>query len=557
MYLAALLFLLLQAAQTTTPPAQTEQPKATLRGRVFTLDTGAPIKRAQVTLRGSQRQNDPQGAATDAQGAFEFKNVDPGTYTISCSKTGFVTASYGQKDPSRPGTPITVAVGQEIKDLTIRLMRGGVISGVISDEDGEPVANVNVQAMVRVYRRGQSQVTGRGSASTDDRGQYRIFNLPPGRYFIQAQQRSNFNPNATEEAVGYAPIFYPNALSYQDAQRVDVANGAEVPRVDLIMRSVPTYSISGKVIDGASGKPLAEGFVAFIGGDIMTLRIGGANGMIRPDGAFRLSGLLPGKGRLLIVVPARGNTMSTAPFTKAVEIGAANITDMQVVITPGVAVRGRIVAEGGTPPDNMRVTLVVKSEGGQIPFGGGSGVVNKDLTFEVDNIQPGDYEIDIIGSPFTAGTAPAPYYVREVRKGSENVLEKGLTVGEAPVGDVEVILDFQPGTVAGRATDEDGNAVTGTTVVLLSTDPKKRGQERYFKTGNVDQTGNFKVTGVIPGDYLALLWPASDASPLQDPDLFGPLQKHAVSVSVDKGATANQDLKVVTEVKTVAQNSGQ
>src|SRR5436309_463579 len=104
MVIGPLLFLLLQAAQPAQTPqtaqnaGQTDQPKATLRGHVYALDTGAPLKRAQLTLRGTQRMNDPQGAPSDAQGAFEIKNVEPGTYTLSCSKTGFVSGAYGQKD---------------------------------------------------------------------------------------------------------------------------------------------------------------------------------------------------------------------------------------------------------------------------------------------------------------------------------------------------------------------------------------------------------------------------------------------------------------------------
>lgn len=556
MYLGALLFLLLQAGQTPAPATPAEQPKATLRGHVYALDTSAPLKRVQVSLRSSGRPTDPLGMTTDAQGGFEFKNVEPGTYTLSANKTGFVSSGYGQKDLQRPGTPITVRPGQELKDLDIRLMRGAVISGVITDEDGEPMANVSVQAMVRMYRRGQSQVMGRGSSSTDDRGQYRIFNLPPGRYYIQATQRSFMSIGGPDETVGYAPIFYPNALNYQDAQRVEVTNGAEVPRVDLIMRSVPTYSISGTVIDGASGKPQSGGFVNFISTDMTVMRIGGASGQIRADGSFKLTGLLPGKGRLMVMIP-RGNTFSGPPFTKAVDVAAANVTDVQVVITPGVTVRGKIVADGGTPPENLRVALTPKGEG-MMTFGGANTTVNKDLTFQVDNVQAGDYDVGVSGNPFTGGgVTPGSYYVREVRKGAENVLERGLTVGEGPVADVEVILDFQPATLAGKASDEDGNPITAATVVLLSSDPKKRTVDRYFKTGNVDQNGNYKVTGVIPGDYLALLWPAAEPYQLQDPDVFGPIAKHAVSVTVEKGATKNQDLKIITEVKTLAQNAGQ
>lgn len=543
-----ILWLLLQVVQ-TTPPA--DQLRATVRGHVFALDNGAPLKRAQVTLRGNQRQSDPQSTMTDAQGAYEFRNVDPGNYNVFASKSGYIAAGVGQGGPQRPGSQISARAGQDVKDVDIRLMRGGGISGVVTDEDGEPMANVAVQAMVRTYRRGQSTINGRGGANTDDRGQYRIYGLPPGRYYVQAVQRGVFAVPGRDEMVGYAPTFYPNALTLQDGQRVDLTSGGEVSRIDMVIRSVPTVTVSGRVIDGFTGHPAGEGYVSIVGADMMRGGGGGSGAQIRGDGTFRISGVLPGKSRLMVSAE-RGGGYGPRPFSRLIDVGSSSISDLQIVVSPGVTVRGKVVADGGNVPLNLRLSLAARGEAfGGPGFGGGVTALNNDLTFEVENVQPGDYDINV-------GGPNAAFYVREVRKGTENVLEHGLTVADgSPVNDVEVVLDFQPGALAGKAVDENGEQISGATVVLVSADAKYRALDRYFRTGSVDSNGNYKVSGVVPGSYLAFLWPGTDPYQLQDPDVFGPLEKHATRVSVEKGATATQDLRIASQVKAAAQSFGQ
>ena len=514
-----ILWLLLQAAPTPATADQSK-PTATVRGHVYALDTGAPLRRAQVTLRGNQRQSEPQSTMTDNQGGYEFRNVDPGNYSVFGSKTGYIAAGFGQGNPQRPGSQVSVRAGQDVKDVDIRLMRGGAISGVITDDDGEPMVNVSVQALARTYRRGQSTVNPRNGSVTDDRGQYRIYGLPPGRYYVQAIQRGVFTVAGSEETVGYAPIYYPNAVSLQDAQRVDVSNGGEVARVDLVLRPVPTVSVSGKVIDGSTGRPAGEGYVSIAGADVM--RGGGGGGaQIRGDGTFIVNGVLPGKARLMVMTADRGGGNfggGGRPFSRLLDVGQASISDLQIVVSPGVSVRGRVVAEGGTLSTNTRVTLSARGDGFSGPgFGGGAAMLNGDLTFEVENVPPGEYDVNVGGGggPGGGGGGSSIYYVREVRKGTENVLERGLTIGEgAAVNDLEVVLDFQPGILAGKATDENGDPVSGVTVVLISADPRRRAQDRYFRTGGVDSSGNYKVNGVIPGDYLALLWPGTDPYPV-------------------------------------------
>ncbi len=543
-------------------PAAT--PKATIRGHVYALDTGMPLKRAVVTLRPERRANEPLTTTTDAQGAFEFSNVEPATYSLSCSRSGFITASYGQKSPNQAPTRLSVGPGQELKDLDFRLIRGGVISGTILDEDGEPLSGVRVEALARQYFRGRLQLTPRGLATTDDRGQYRIFNLPPGRYYIQAS-RSGFGDRES----GYAPLLYPNALSFRDAQRIEVTNGAEVSRVDLGLRPVPTYSVLGKVLDQQTGQPVTEGYVTAIaaGGEVMSTRLGAAN-QLRPDGSFQVRGLLPGRYWLFAMAGGRSEA-SRRSAVRVVDVGGANVENVIFALGHGVLVRGRLSVEGGSlSPERLRLSLSMRGDGYVLDFPGASATVNKDLTFEFSNVQPGEYTVQVAGgSPdgaygvegfgFARMASERPFYLREIRAGGQDVTEGGLTVVEnAPINDLLLVLDFRTGSVTGRLLNDRDEPVSGA-VALVSADPARRAGERYFRSAGTDQNGQFTVRGVIPGDYLLVAWPDSDVSRLQDPELFAQVERFAVRISLDKSATATQDARLTTEIQTIAQTLAQ
>ena len=154
-----------------------------------------------------------------------------------------------------------------------------------------------------------------------------------------------------------------------------------------------------------------------------------------------------------------------------------------------------------------------------------------------------------------SGASSTSFFLREVRVGSENVLDRGISVpeGGAP-GELEVVLDFGGGSVSGRVLNEAGEAVSGVQVGLVIADKEKRSSDRFFRSGSVDQNGQYSLRGVIPGDYLLVAWPESDVSRILDPDLFMQLEKHAVSVTVEKSAAASKVLKLTSDVKTIAQN---
>ena len=150
-------------------------------------DSGAPIARARVTLSAAAVRT----AVTDEQGAFRFASLPPDEYALSVSKIGFLDVAYGERQPGsgRPGTPIHLEPGQRIDVLSLRMPRGGVITGTVLDESGEPAIAVPVRAYRWRIRGGEPTFAATSFDHTDDRGIYRIPFLAPGDYIIAATPR--------------------------------------------------------------------------------------------------------------------------------------------------------------------------------------------------------------------------------------------------------------------------------------------------------------------------------------------------------------------------------
>jgi hypothetical protein len=234
-------------------------------------------------------------ASTNSNGVFEFTELPAARYTLTASKTGYLTLQYGQRRPLEPGKPIDLAAGQTLNSLDFTLPRGSVITGRVVDEFGEPVPDASVQAMRFQYMGGQRQLVPAGRmAQTDDIGQFRVFGLAPGDYYVAATVRSqglgqaiaaevvdrvqsgnaaagvavdvasslpgtfvtgtsdgNFQFFGGEpvESTGYAPTYYPGTTNASEAQRITVGVSEEVPGVSFSLSPVRLARISGTALD--------------------------------------------------------------------------------------------------------------------------------------------------------------------------------------------------------------------------------------------------------------------------------------------------------------------
>ncbi|HEY7443492.1 MAG TPA: carboxypeptidase-like regulatory domain-containing protein, partial [Vicinamibacterales bacterium] len=313
-----------------------------ISGRLGSLD-GTPVRRAQVRLNAPEIRFSRM-ATTNDNGVFEFNELPAGRYTLTASKTGYLTLQYGQRRPLEPGKPIDLAAGQALTSLDFALPRGSVITGRVVDEFGEPIPDASIQALRYQYVGGQRQLIPAGRmAQTDDIGQFRVFGLAPGDYYVAATVRTRglgqvIASELTEriqsgdatagvavevanlpggaiaaagsggsgpvsfqfsgggepaERTGYAPTYYPGTTTAAEAQRITVGVAEEVPGISFSLTPVRLSRISGTAVD-SQGAAIPRGMVLVRpnrGGPV--LMRGNATGGAINNGVFTIAGVPP------------------------------------------------------------------------------------------------------------------------------------------------------------------------------------------------------------------------------------------------------------------------
>src|SRR5215831_3911063 len=190
----ALAVLLIQAGavpqnQTRQQQQQQTRPqdRGSIAGFVVKMGAGEPLSKAVVTISAvNAGRNQGYTATTTVEGKFAFQNLDPGQYRLSATRSGFIRMEFGARSPNRPGLPITINPGQALTNIVLQIMPAGVISGRVFDRDGETMANVTVEALKYSYQEGQRVMNVVQTTRTNDLGEYRLFWLQPGQYFVSA-----------------------------------------------------------------------------------------------------------------------------------------------------------------------------------------------------------------------------------------------------------------------------------------------------------------------------------------------------------------------------------
>ncbi len=577
-----------QPARDQSAPSQASG-TAVVSGIVVAADTGRPLKRVRIVVSGSAQANQlaemlagggapgamggrlgqrgsrgggmgPLRAAlgmmrtaqTDEQGRYEIRDLPAGRYMVTASKTGFVDVVYGQRRPLRPGTPVEVADGQAVTNISFSLPRGSVITGQVLDEDAEPIARVAVTVLRYQYQNGERRLVPAGSDQTDDRGVYRVYGLPPGDYDVSAVSRLLNRPfarlleaagaeaDAGEGVLGYAPTFYPGVTAPSEATPVSLALGQEMRGVDFQLRLVAMARVSGTVVD-VDGSPLAGGNVILAEDQSDLASRASLMGRVGADGAFTIDNVPP--GRYVLWARSRAFRGEDANYAAhSLVVGGQDIRNLVVALAPGAVISGVVAFDASSqrPPDDLSAIRVSLPAIDPVPFGGNqTSRVGQDGRFEVTGIPAGRRFIRV-PSP------PAGWSLKSVIVDGRDVADEPLDVRNGQtISRVQVVLTDRLATVAGSVTDAHNQPVFGYTVVLFSTDSSTwRPQSRMIEAVQPDQTGAYRFRGMPPGDYFLAAVDDVERGEWFDPSFLQTLQPGAVRVTVGDGGTVAQDLKV-------------
>jgi protocatechuate 3,4-dioxygenase beta subunit len=582
-----------QQSQTAAPA------KGRITGRVLSLEGGQPVRRVRVAINGTDL---PGGRAmlTDDGGLFDFTELPAGRYTVTASKTGYVSISYGQRRPLQAGTPLQLAEGQELKDLDLRLPRGSVISGHVFDENGEPLPGTMVRVMMYRYAQGNRQLVPAGQGQTDDRGEYRVWGLNPGEYYVSATIRNlNVNlagrgvpvpagrgapavvfrggqdPGAIEAALAarglaglagdlfgtddpnqmqYAPTYYPGVPSAGEARPVTVGLSAEVLGIDFNALLVRTGVVSGTVTS-------AEGTQATGGNINLTpdagvagrgAALGGSYGArIRGDGTFEIPNVPPGRYVLRATSDggrgrgARGRGGNgggeLAQFASLPLSVDGDTRGVLVTLAPGATLSGNITVQATQSallPDvtQFRINAPPVDPADIAPQS--QARVGQDGVFALEGVASGYHWIRAQG--------PRGWTLKSVVVDGRDVIDVPLEIRSAQrIGGINLVFTDRLTELNGTLSDQNGNPITEYTILAFPTDAALwRPQARQIMTTRPDQNGKFQLRGLPPGDYF--LAPVDPEVPGEwfESAFLDEQRRGAVRFTLVEGEVRNQDLKV-------------
>lgn len=528
----------LQTASGAAP--KTNAQKGQISGQVLDSGTGQPLKKAWVTARQAERgERNGTTAVTDAQGNFLLKDLDAGRYILSVQRNGYVSQTYGQKSAGEQGTTINLNAGQNLTDITFRLIQGGVITGRVVDEDSEPLSHAQVQALQFRYMQGRRRLVPMGNASTDDRGEYRIFGVRPAQVYVRAMLRGfgfvapgeGIDPNAPSETTSYPPVFYPNVLDASQAAPLTVRGGDEL-HVDFTMSPQRSYSVSGRVVGGLQGSSGRGTWLMLMKHGEGVFAFGpGLNTTTREDNTFAFKQVLPGSYDL---IAQQQEDKNSASARVEVDVREGDVQGVVVSLSPKVDVTGHISFDTSPTPRLTGVNIALSPQDMQDFMRGAYGQVKDDGSFTLQAAPDERYRIAAYGLP--PGT-----YLKSASAGRDDVLEKGYS----PASSRSLDLFFGTGAkLAGAINTRDGKGEPGVTV-LVAPDRKLAGLADEFRTATTDQNGRYQVQGLRPGSYHVYAFEHLDPGAYEDETWLNGFADLAQAVRLSEGAQENLDLKPI------------
>ena len=493
----------------TSNRAQGSEGLAIVEGSVVDVVSGLPIPQAQVSVVGSGPQ-----VVSDDSGHFSLTQISPGPRRLEVVATGYVTVIYGERRYNGRLKTIDLKPGQHRRDLVLRLTPVGVISGRVYDLEGKPVVSAEVNALRIAYDKSGNRyiepVT-RNGVTTDDRGEYRLYDIEPGEYFVKAGlERAQRSAGRTARAT-LSPTYYPGTTQFAQASTVRVSPAAEISAVDIMLSSVAGYTVSGRVLHAVADSPAIRGSAFYLvrRGEGLVER----PTLLRNEGRlatgrqiFELRGVPPGSYDLYALRRTLGT--ETDPVGShhvghsEVDVIDRDVQGLTVTIEQGVTVFGRFVvgdrdaAEPGQRLDRIQARL--ESTDGkpvlaQPRSGRSSGAVAPDGTFTLLGVSTGRYHV-------SAERVPPDYYLAAARFGSESVLGRNFHVGQIVPGELVLTLSGAGARLSGTAIDADGTPLDEALIVLTPAATPDT-DSMLYRDRYTDPSGRFELRGIRPGAY--------------------------------------------------------
>jgi Carboxypeptidase regulatory-like domain len=592
------------------PPRETPPPPpvgtSRIAGQVVAADNGSPVKRANVSIVGrfvaTPAGQGPREVSfgvvggvvggsgqlimspgrgggphppqvTDDAGRFEFPDLPAGTYSVMVSpQGGFV----------RPERPLTVEVAEgKTATISIPLQRTGAITGRLLDEGGDPLSRARVTALRRDRFAGRLLHTGSG-ATTDDLGQFRLFDLPPGEYIVSGSYVGMMGPMSPGEGPrqGYAPTYYPGAVSLDGARAVTVKSAQDTPGVEFSLARVAMGRITGTLRDSNGQIVTTRASVSISPRDSEDAMSFNRGSGVNSDGSFTIPQIPPGEYYLAasLTIGEGPNTVREGVYVPVSVNG--NDASVDLRMNTGATISGHVIFEGTppAPPEGMPASAAAQLRPGTMrvmvharQLSSGPMNVASGMTGPAYAAEDGSFEITGLRGRLIVGASGARTALKSVTRGGQDFTGKPIEFkGTERLNDLSIVLTYETGSLEGVVTNERGEPVPEAAVIIFTDDPNRWFAGSPFihlsrtlpampagaataaprpglaPPGRAPRLpGSFMSSILLPGRYLVVAVETGGQMPPQDRQSLEKLRQHAIVATVTAGAVASVQLRAL------------
>jgi protocatechuate 3,4-dioxygenase beta subunit len=479
---------------------------------------------------------------TDSEGRYRLFGLAAATYQVTALAPAYITAGPSDNYPYG-GKMILLSAAEAVEDVDIKLLRGAVITGRITDEEGKPVVEerVNLESVVdlagRPIQMSPSYMNGQ-MYQTDDRGIYRIYGLPGGRYKVSVgNDNGGFLPNGARGH--FAQTFYGDTNDAAKAAIIEVGEGSEASKIDIRLgRRGVTFSVAGHVVDSENGEPIAGVRPTY--GRIAKANPGSGvfiGGMpTNPKGEFRFDGLEPGHYSLYVSSRFDGGDFYSEPIV--FDVVDHNVTNLEIKALRGLSLSGVVVPEGDSGKDTLsklsglRIIAYMSSTSNPPTHNQGTGIIAPDGSFRISGVSPGKANLQIY-SPENPNSRRFSL-IRVERDGVDQTQGVDIQAGQS-ISNLRVLVSYGTGVIRGTVKFENGSPPPNTRTYVAI----RREGLRFEMGTTTDARGHFIIKDVAPGSYEVILNLGFYAPSLQSPQRPQQPLKQFVTVADDTEVEVN------------------
>lgn len=518
-----------------------------IAGMVSDASSGEPVRKAIVTLTLQMTPRAWATARTDGSGQFKFEGLPAGKYDLRAGKAGMGNAVYGAGSGREVGELIVLGDGEAREGLKLRIIAAGSIAGRVVDSDGDPVRDAQVTLLRTGRNLGERILVHYRGANTDDRGEYRMDNIGPGRYYLQAMTPpANEGPDEMLDSQ-----FYGDARDWRESKAVIVRSGANLTGLDFHLRAEQPHPIRGRVTGvpdlGPPPKPPepVEGIAmlfSVLGPDrSVDVSVSPLDGFPHqwssgaeaapPDYRFDLGNLAGDKYR----IEARIHDGKKLWAASQLIDSRQPLGEILLDLAPAIDVKGRVQIEGGTLQQvgGVQVALV---RPGWSPDENYSATIGADGSFALEQVPAGEWALNLT-------FLPGPF-LKSATLGDRDVGFARFSIGpEAARQQLNIVVSTRTAAIDGQL--DSGSSDVKRAGIVIAPVGKFHNFARFYQGAVTDDEGKFQMKNLAPGKYKIFALEKTAPVDFENPEAADQLNPLGEEIELTEGATLEVHPKLI------------